>query len=350
MDNKNIRIAPPEFWRFVFIIYVCFFHFEEDVYDGACILANAGYLGVDYFLLISGFAVSYSYSRKPIESPLRYAFDKAKKIYPDFLFAIIVMFLLWLIYESTDLRSVLNHIYECRLQYFLVNAFIWTKFETGPLWFLSYWLVGIIVLVFVLKKRSMFVVGGFAISFMSWHFYYRGLLQDDLVVPQFLWSVRLIRCVSEVIIGAMAYELTEKLKCIQLSSLGKIVFSAFEILVILYVMIIMSRSGRNHVDYFVCVGFVVIIIMSFWRQTWVSKLLDNRYSQLLGTLSLPIYLYHPFCIRLSDIYCHNNSHKFVMYIALFGGIIITSFLFHLFVERYFSRFLKAICNKMIIRE
>ena len=58
------------------------------------------------------------------------------------------------------------------------------------------------------EKKSLFVVGGFAISFMSWHFYYRGLLQDDLVVPQFLWSVRLIRCVSEVIIGAMAYELT----------------------------------------------------------------------------------------------------------------------------------------------
>ena len=64
MDNKIKRIAPPEFWRFVFIIYVCFFHFEEDVYDGACILANAGYLGVDFFLLISGFAVSYSYRRK----------------------------------------------------------------------------------------------------------------------------------------------------------------------------------------------------------------------------------------------------------------------------------------------
>ena len=178
-------------------------------------------------------------------------------------------------------------------------------------------------------------------------FFYFVLLHR--IFPQFFLFFRLIRCVSEVIIGAMAYELTERLKCIQLSSLGKIVFSAFEILVILYVMTIMSHSGRNRADYFVCVGFVVIIIMSFWRQTWVSKLLDNSCSQFLGTLSLPIYLYHPFCIRLSDIYCHNNSHKFVMYIALFGGIIITSFLFHLFVERYFSRLLKAICHKMIIR-
>ena len=50
---KGKRVAPPEFWRFVFIMMICFLHFEEDVYDNVHILAYGGFLGVDFFFLMS---------------------------------------------------------------------------------------------------------------------------------------------------------------------------------------------------------------------------------------------------------------------------------------------------------
>lgn len=347
---KGKRIAPPEFWRFVFIMMICFLHFEEDVYDDVHILAYGGYLGVDFFFLLSGFAVAYSNKRKPIESTLSYVFGKVKKIYPDFLFAVLLMFALFVIYDSSGIKSILLHIYECRYQYFFVNALFPTSLEMRSIWFLSYWVIGLIVLSYVLKKNALLVIGGVALSYMSWHWCYIGSFFNNSVAPEFLWSVRLTKCVSQVIIGACAYEVMQRYENIKLTSFGKMFFSLIEFLFIAYVLYYMPREGRSHVDYYLCLGFVVIISMSFWNKTYISRLLDNRLSVFLGKLSFPIYLYHLFIVRLLTIYYHNCENKVVMYVVITAGVILSSYLFHLFVERCFKHFLSFICSKLIVRE
>jgi peptidoglycan/LPS O-acetylase OafA/YrhL len=344
------RIAPPEFWRFVFIMMICFLHFEEDVYDDNHILAYGGYLGVDFFFLLSGFAVAYSNKRKPIGATLPYVYDKVKKIYPDFLFAVLLMFALFVVYDSSGIKSVLLHIYECRFQYFFVNALFPTGLEMRSIWFLSYWVIGLFVLSYVLKRKALLLMGGIALSYMSWHWCYIGSFFNNSVAPEFLWSVRLTKCVSQVILGACAYEIVQRYESIKLSSFGKMVFSLIELITIAYVFYYIPREGRNHVDYYLCLGLVVIIIMSFLNKTYISRLLDNRVSVFLGRLSFPVYLYHLFVIRLLAIYFHNYENKFIIYVAATVGIIISSYLFHLFVERYFKKVLSFVCSKLILRE
>ena len=350
MEISNRIVAPPEFWRFVFIMMVCFLHFEEDVYDDVHILAYGGYLGVDFFFLLSGFAVAYSNKRNPIGSTLQYVFGKVKKIYPDFLFAIFLMLALYVIYDSSGLKNVLIHIYECRFQYFLINALFPTGLEMRSIWFLSYWVIGLLVLSYLIKRNVMLVSGGIALSFMSWHWCYIGSFFNNSVTPEFLWSVRLIKCVSQVIIGACAYVILQRFENAKLTPFGKAVFSMFEFLTIMYVMYFIPRDARNHTDYYLCLGFVVIILMSFWNKTYLSKLLDNRVSVFLGRLSFPIYLYHLFIIRLLTIYFHNYENKVILYVAVTVGIIFVSYLFHIFVEKYFRKFLYFICSKLVVRE
>ena len=347
---KSKRIAAPEFWRFIFIMMICFLHFEEDVYDGIHILAYGGYLGVDFFFLLSGFAVAYSNKRKPIESTLPYVFGKVKKIYPDFLFAVLLMFALFVVYDSTGIKSILLHIYKCRLQFFFVNALFPTGLEMRSIWFLSYWVIGLIVLSYILKRNALLVIGGIALSYMSWHWCYIGSSFNNSVAPEFLWSVRLTKCVSQVIIGACAYEVLQRYGNIKLTLFGKLFFSLIEFMSIAYVFYHIPWEGRNSVDYYLCLGFVVIIIMSFWNKTYISRLLDNRLSIFLGRLSFPIYLYHLFIIRLLTIYFHNDENKVIMYVTVTVGVVVSSFLFHLFVERYFKRFLTFICSSLIVRE
>jgi peptidoglycan/LPS O-acetylase OafA/YrhL len=347
---KSKRIAPPEFWRFVIMMMICFLHFEEDVYDNVHILAYGGFLGADYFFLMSGFAVAYSHKRKPIRSTRQYVFDKVKKIYPDFLFAIFLMFILFVIYDSTGVKNTLIHIYQCRFQYFFVNALFPTGLEMRSLWFFSYWVIGLVVLSYILRKNAILIWGGFALSFMSWHWCYIGTFYNNSVEPEFLWSVRLIKCVSQVVIGAWVYEMMKRFENVKLTSFGKFVFSMIELVTVLYVVYYIPWDVRNHTDYYLFLGFVIIILMSFWNKTYLSGLLDNRVSVFLGKLSFPILLYHLFLVRLLTIYFHNYENKVIMYVAVTVGVILSSYLFHLFVERYFKHFLSFICSKLIVRE
>ena len=348
---KSKRIAAPEFWRFFFFMFVCFLHFEEDVYDDVLIVAKGGHLVADFFFLLSGFAVAYSYQRKPIVGPtLQYVYGKVKKIYPDFLFSVLLMFILFVVYDSSGIKSVLLHLYECRFQYFFVNALFPTGLEMRSIWFLSYWVVGLIVLSYILKRKAILVWGGVALSFMSWHWCYIGTFYNNSVEPEFVWSVRLTKCVAEVLIGAWTYELMKGFENVRFSPLGRFMLSVFEFMVIAYVIFYMTHDCRNHVDYYICLGFVLIIMFSFWNKTYLSKMLDNKVSIFLGKLSFPIFLYHLFVVRLFAIYLHNNSHKLIIYIGVALGILLSSYLFHLFVEKYFNKFLSFVCNALIIKE
>ena len=346
------RIAPPEFWRFLFILFICFLHFEEDVFDRNHIIANAGYLGVDFFLLLSGFVVALNHYSNPIQSTFRFAWGRVRKLYPDFLFALILMFLLWVVFDNQNgIIGIASHLWSGKYQLVFANALFPTGLEMRSIWFLSFWLIGIIVLAATLKRGYLKFVGALAISFMSWHVFNQGSLFNDPVTHEYLWSIRLIKCVSEVIIGALAFDAFNQLKGVHFSKIGKILMSLLEIAAIAFVLIIMSRRGRNMMDYEVCVAFVLIIILSFLNQTYLSNLLDNKVSLFLGKMSLPIYLYHLFVVKLVSVYWHSpEDNKLVAYFVTFGAIIVSSYLFHLFVEKCFKPGLEFCCNKLIIKE
>ncbi len=348
---KNSRIAPPEFWRFIFILFVCLLHFEEDVYSRIHIIANAGYLGVDFFLILSGFVVAYNHDKKPIKSVMIFAWNRVKRLYPDFLFAIILMFGLWLIFDNDNgFKGILVHIRDTKFQYFFINAFYPTSLEMRSIWFLSYWLVGIIVLAFTLKNNKLPVLGGVIISFMSWHVYNQGTLFGDSSIPEYLWSLRLMKSVSQVVIGALAYETFKLLYKVNFTKAGIVLLSAIEILVVLFVVVVMARKGRNMLDYEVCIGFFVIIIFAFLKKSALSILLDNKLSIFLGKLSLPIYLYHLFVIKFVSICWYNYPNKFLLYSVSIVAILVLSFIFHLFVEKGLQPMLKCCVKKIVVTE
>lgn len=339
MEN-SARIAPPEFWRFVFIIFVCLLHFEEDVYDKAHIIANSGYLGVDFFLLLAGFVVSLNHYYKPIHSPFRYSLGRVKRLYPDFLFAVFLMFGLWILFDNTNgIIGILTHLYNTKFQYIFANALYPTELEMRSIWFLSYWLIGITVLAATLKRNRLKTVGILAISFMSWHVYNRGSLFNDPAQPEWLWSIRLAKCVAEVVIGALAFDFYRHIKDINLTKIGKILLSFVEILLVVFTLYVMVRYGRNVMDYEVCIAFAFIIIFAFMNKTYLSNLLNNKMSLWLGKISLPIYLYHLFVIKLVDTYWHNCDNRVILYAFSLTAIILFSWLTHLFVDKYFKQFL-----------
>ena len=347
---KETRIAPPEFWRFIFIIFICFLHFEEDFFNRNHLIANSGYLGVDFFLLLSGFVVGMNNYNKPIQSTIHFVWRKLRKLYPDFLFAVLLMFILWLLYDNKGgIKGVVEHVWHYKYQFIFANSLYPTNLEMRSIWFMSYWLVGVIVLSATLKRGYLKFVGALAISFMSWHIFNRGSLFNDPTTPCFLWSVRLMKCTSEVIIGALAYKIYWYLKKVNFSNYGIFILSIIEFVSVIFVMYIMSRRGRDLMDYEVCISFVLIIILSFLNITYLSQILNNKVSFFLGKISYPIYLYHLFVIKIVSIYWSDtNENSAYYYFLIGGGIIVFSILCHLFVEKIFTPILEYFCKKIIL--
>ena len=347
---RSKRIAPPEFWRFVFILFICVLHFEEDVYDRHHILAYGGYLGVDFFLLLAGFTVALNHDKSPITSPLSFVYGRVKRLYPEFLFAIFLMMGLWIIYNSNGFLHILGHIISFWHQYFFLNAIFPSGLEMRSIWFLSYWILGILFLASILKSDKLLVSGGVVLCALSWHYYHRGTFYSDPAKPDFIFSVRLIKCLSEVIVGGVVYKLYKEISKYDLTSSGRFLFSVIEIGIVSVVLLLMTCKGRSQIDYEICFGFIAIILFSFWKKTYLSRLLDNKVSIFLGRMSLPIYLYHLFTVKIVAQYCHNSDNKTFVYLGTLISIFITSYLFHQFVDRFFKRFLAGVVNKLVVRK
>lgn len=137
------RVATPEFWRFVFVMAMVFGHFEDDYLGfGNNFIAIGGYLGVEFFLLLSGFAITLQYERSPMDfNPRDNWLKRFRSIYPDYLWAIFIMFVVWCATEATSMQNIIHHLYRNRLQFILAWPFLKCGgLEMRSLWYVSYWL------------------------------------------------------------------------------------------------------------------------------------------------------------------------------------------------------------------
>lgn len=141
-----------EFWRWFITCGICMLHFEVTYFpDGSQPLFKCGYLGVEFFFILSGFFLMKHMEEHPEESAFIYTKKRLLKFYPEL---VVAWFLLianlayankWGIQEIW--KEFISHIWE----YLLLNAIgITWNVLNGPTWYLSaliivgyfiYWLI-----------------------------------------------------------------------------------------------------------------------------------------------------------------------------------------------------------------
>ena len=127
--------------------FIIIIHHTE-IFYGAL---NRGYIAVEFFFMSSGFFLYKSYRNHPEEGTIHYFVKRAKRLYPEYWFAYIILFLAHLVMHSVPY----THWYSPILELFLlqnVGIPLDNAAMNYPCWYLSVLLFGGTFIYFLLKK------------------------------------------------------------------------------------------------------------------------------------------------------------------------------------------------------
>lgn len=152
--NKNVEL---ELYRFVMAIMIATLHFSED-YAGNHGPFPGGYLGVDFYFILSGFFLMRNYESKkygdgPFESTMLYFKRRLKKLYPPYLIATLLMLLTSWALNGGGLVNLFRQIWDIRWQLICCHFLgMPASFNMRSVWYISSLLILSWLIFFLISK------------------------------------------------------------------------------------------------------------------------------------------------------------------------------------------------------
>ena len=290
--NTNLN-GFIEFERFIFCLLVMLHH-----YGG---MSPAGYLGVDFFFILSGFLLMKNYEREngnrisSVDSAWKYTISRYFRIIPHFVFtyilSIIILFVLG--YNAPIGSYFVNGLWELLM---LSGFGIPINLVIGPGWYCSSLLIaGFIVYLLLCYNKNLFIKFVTPVSAMlvfSWLWNSFGNINRWTQYDSFI-STGTLRGFVEIGIGCLCFCVC---KYIKEKYINNKYFSfwvpVIQILALSFVLFIILRKGSSYYDFFCVIIFAISIILAFTEIGWLNKVCNNFLFRFLGKISMSVFLNH----------------------------------------------------------
>lgn len=304
-SKKNYEI---EFFKLLFTVAILVFHSKLIACsDGNPNLIPKGYLGVEFFFMVSGYFMALSIEgnakRNLNPTPFQFVFKRGWRLMPDMLFGFIISFVVWnCVITPKYFRNVF-----IALTYALPEAtmtgYIGVNYNSfyynGPTWYISAMLTVMFILYPILKKyREKFgyyiapVLGIFSYSYLS---YTEGPLAVLREWKGFIIGSSLRAC-GGLCLGITVFYICQKAKESgkKLNLAGNIVVQILEVAICLVLYMYMRTLYVSEYHYasdymFVFFCFILLLII-FGKSADTSKIFGIKPLQWLYKLSFPIYI------------------------------------------------------------
>lgn len=305
-----------QLYRLVFIIPICLYHL------GTIKILHHGYLAVEFFFIISGFMIYQSIDKKI--RPKEFLVQRYKKLYPEYIFALIIYFEYLIINNliNFDFYKIKEIFLKLIPEIFLLQDLgIWGGGNNYPLWYLAILVWGGFFLYCLLFKYEYFTVHIFSPLIIILYYSYNFKVQPSIE----LWNVSifisnpLLRGLADMCIGVLLFKLWNFIK-----NNNYILKYGFILKIIGLIGIIICFTSQTYLDKYVLL-FYPILIIGILSSKMQSKFINN-----LGKYTYPIYLNHAFIIGLVKQYLGEkllSSNLFYTILTLFL-LMIYSFLTH----------------------
>ena len=303
------RNGEIEVLRLFFTIAVLIFHSQFVSNGDTYPMFHGGWLGVEFFFLVSGYLMAAYEDRLPALTDHRkigsdtvcYVLRKAEILYPYMAFAIVANLLGWRAFTNGmafppfaagELKgfasSLLNFIFPYSLGYKDYSYL-------GYSWYLSAMIWGIMLIFPLLRRnRNLFycvlapVFVALGLGYYSGHYDILGFVyaNGDLL------SGGLIRGIAEMSMGCLCYKISKKFAGGGvLSKNGRIAITIFEIicfLIVSYRVVFFQEDGV--LDYIIFFLMAIVVTIAFSGQSMLAFQISGRLASLSRKFNLALYL------------------------------------------------------------
>jgi peptidoglycan/LPS O-acetylase OafA/YrhL len=263
-------------------------------------LFSYGYIGVGFFFILSGFILSYVYKRSILDKSVSYVkFVRLRifRLYPlYFLTLICAIPLVWSHVESvgTFLRNFFIH--AGMIQSFIPAENIYFGFN-GPSWSVSdemffYLLFPLIILNF--RKSIFLYLSGLLFTIVFYLIMFRIQETPPHQAEHYFYYINPVMRLSDFLFGIILYSIFEK--NIRLPNYSTILAASALIIFFMFNSYIPAPLLYS-VYFYLPVGMLVLSAADEHQQSWLDKILTQKFLVYAGRISYGLYLYHILVLR-----------------------------------------------------
>ena len=324
-EKEKSRVYSVEFWRFAFTVIVALYHLEI-FYQKKLMPSGTG--AVEFFFVLAGFTIAMSAARRLAKGGSRelsardanaLAWDYLKKklllIYPALVVTLVITLVIiplsgavftmgssnvnagFLTRLLTQIKVLLGSEWEWLMMVGTPMGFNNSTAASAPivpLWFLTQLLVVGYLYTFIINRKydfTMFaapIIGVLGLTY----FVLNSENNLDFYIKMGLVNAGTVRAVSEMAMGITLYRIYEYMTKREWKLSGKIALQLLELLAV-YRYCALTFNAPLSIDNFRRIPYILIIVLlSFVNVTFLSKLLNRKFMEKLGKLSLTMYLIH----------------------------------------------------------
>ena len=339
-------ILPLETFRGIFALIIVLHHLKIETFIQKSNLIINGGLVVDFFFVLSGFVISLNYLDKINSKNDLIKFQKKRflRLYPLHLITLFLFILIeiikFLVNVYTDLQSTyvpfsgFNNLYSLAANFFLIHGWYGWSYNL-PSWsisteFYTYLIFALIVLNF--RYRLLFFIILIFLSLLLFYFNNNGVnILNNFIYP--------IRCIYSFFLGSITFLIFKKLNR-NFSDL----FSYLLIFLSLLIIYISDQLFLNN-KYIIAsllFSFTILFVSSLHQNSFLRKMLSNKYTVFLGSISYGIYMIHfgmVWFFRQFSKYIFNiseNTQNYLVFNYYLGEIFTILFLVFIIFLSYLS--------------
>jgi peptidoglycan/LPS O-acetylase OafA/YrhL len=375
--KRTNQITTLTALRGIAALLVAAYHFNQYVLpiaDSQWTLAHLrGYLWADFFFVLSGFIMTYVYEKRfetgvTIPSFLAFMRLRFARLYPMHfltLLWLIVLYFIVVVLCHVELEFALKSVFNppsIGLHLLMLHGFntVWSTTWNIPAWAIgSEWLMYLLFPFFAFlmqKNRFLFVIVSIIATFSA-YFYVMSPISDVYLantwlqhlpnsIDHYVFPLNFIRCFAGFLLGMMTHYFYA------LNWANK-VLKRDEFFVFL-VLIFLIFSHFSAPDMLTVLVFPLLILSAAFNENRVSKCLENKHLQAIGTWSYSIYMVHVpllFSIMSVQLVCPSLALPKPTVYHFSGTIICVLFLgLVLLVAHFFHRIVEEPARKFIVSQ